>query len=77
VGHQIFLEEPRPYIGPFGNARMGIWRLSSVAFEQRASLGRADTTPHLRLVAQRLERAIHRGRTHAGDTRLHRDRKLT
>jgi hypothetical protein len=72
MSDQIHLEEPWPYIGPFGKGADG-----DLAFEQRAGLGGADAAPRPGLLAQRLERAIHGGRTHACDTNPYRNRKLT
>jgi hypothetical protein len=46
MGDQIHLEEPWPHIGPFRKRADG-----DLAFEQRASLGRADTPPRLGLLA--------------------------
>src|SRR5262245_20494853 len=71
VSDQIHLEEPWPDIGPFGKRADG-----DLAFEQRAGPGRAEAAPHLGLLAQWLECAIHGGWTHACDTLLDRDGEL-
>jgi hypothetical protein len=71
VRHEVHLEKARSRIRPIGK---GADR--DLAFEQRAGFGGADATPCLALLAQRLERTIYGGRTHASNTRLDRDRKL-
>jgi hypothetical protein len=71
VRHQVHLEEPGPRIRPIGKGAN-----ENLPFEQRAGFGGADAAPRLGLLAQRLECTIHGGRTHAGDTRLDRNREL-